>query len=337
MTRVSLIPKALTVGVAILVRLCAADVVTPEAAAWDAGDVYAGDEVTHTFRIRNAFGVPYTIDHIGVGCGCLSVDSGQRTFQPGDEIQVKARLSAEGFGLRRRVIHVVPTDEALPILRLTLRANVLDRLSIMPTRLRATFRTADSPGADRAALDVTIQGEAPPPAIARVRAVPPVLDCAMAAVAGERTRYRVVVRARPGLPAGRYVGAILLLGLPDPRTGKRPMLGRVRFDVDLEGGPSIRPPSVSFAILRMSTHPRLERYLSVETSEDEPLLAASTSSDFVALHEVSRSAHRRVLAVSLDAQRLPRGHFITTVEVAYPDRRGAARHVDGEGSGRVVE
>jgi hypothetical protein len=78
---------------------------------WDFGEVVEGASATHMFRLRNVGDLPLVVDHVKVGCSCLSASLSSDTLQPGEEADL--RVTFHSFRMKGRfskAVHLTTND-----------------------------------------------------------------------------------------------------------------------------------------------------------------------------------------------------------------------------------
>jgi len=298
-----------------------AEVITPPDGQHDAGTIYQGDSVAHTFRIRNTFGRPFTVERIVASCACVRKEGESKTYQPGELIEIDLRFGPQGAGAKTQTVHVVPVDQSLPTLRLTIRASVLARLRLDPPAIKG--KMADCDASEPFIVNVRIMGEAAPPRLARIVAIPPVVNCALKPQGAEGRDYHLHVSPRPGLPRGRHAGSIKFYGEPRDEADAPPLLGEVPFDFTVESGPRIMPASLDFSVIRRSGRPRLTRYLTLDFPDGVQFLDAEPKPDFLTVEETPSEGARRILLIRLNPERFKGGPLSGEIVIRYRDANGS--------------
>ncbi len=93
------------------------------------GDIFQGQEVSHTFRFHNSGEAPLLLTNIAVTCGCTATDWPREAVAPGAQGEIKVTFNSEGkSGIQNKIITVV-SNAANPQERIKIMANVLPRIS----------------------------------------------------------------------------------------------------------------------------------------------------------------------------------------------------------------
>lgn len=102
------------------------------------GAVMKGEQVKHTFAVRNTTGKPFTVTGIGKSCGCETANLQVGTIVPARgvlEVPYTVSTHLTGERTRRLVIATNAADESFQEIVLVLRAEVQAQLSADPPQL----------------------------------------------------------------------------------------------------------------------------------------------------------------------------------------------------------
>lgn len=116
--------------------------VVVEQDTFDLGKIKQGVEVSATFVIGNEGDGILEIHSIKPDCGCTiaTLSKGQRVVPPGGSVPLVVTFNSKGrFGVQDRVTQVSTNDRNHPIVKLTLKCNVVTTYVIRPSPL-VTFR-----------------------------------------------------------------------------------------------------------------------------------------------------------------------------------------------------
>jgi hypothetical protein len=138
----------------------------------DGGEVLSGDEVTHTFTLKNDLSTPLRIVQdadIVPNCGCAKIAPGARELASGDETQVTVQIVTKGNGAFNHGGRIVWTDPAnkIHVALFSVRGVARPPIRIEPSELifeRADLARGQSkeiqvtfdPAVDRTSLSVTV-------------------------------------------------------------------------------------------------------------------------------------------------------------------------------------
>jgi hypothetical protein len=191
--------------------LAAPALVAPEA-TWDAGRVDVGTRVTHTYELRNQGPRLLTLT-VKTTCGCTTTDFDQR-IPAGGTGKVTAVLDTTHVrGRVVKTIRVTTDDASQPAVPLTLIAEVMHALDVLPTDqpvLRAPVSALQP-------MELTVAApDGAPFAIVRVEEDPLLAvtvrpDAAGTPPAGEHRRHRLTLTPKRDLAVGTYTPTVTLV------------------------------------------------------------------------------------------------------------------------------
>ena len=259
----------------------------PEA-VFEAGTVDAGTLIRHTFAIRNAGGADLHVT-AQPGCACTVVQY-DRTIAPGTVGTLTATLDTLNYkGAITKEVRLSSDDPTNGSVDLALRATVIPALDVRPSdsvvlhgqiaELKPVELALASN--DGQPFDV-LRADADPALSVQVAPDP--------AAAPARTRYRIVIAARPNVPAGRS-GPIVTLVTSHPHA---PPL-TIRVNLDIVPAVSVEPKHV---FLRPAPgdvqHVRIAKHsgpLAVEPPQPSDPGVAVTLTPVVPDHEYDLALH----------------------------------------------
>lgn len=127
-------PGAARANTGVLPRSSSSPVIQVEGAQHDFGDVWAGADVEHTFRIHNRGDIPLEIRKVQPSCGCTSAGEYPKLIQPGDAGLFPFRIKTVNLrGPSSKTIKIESNDPARPELVLTLKGNYLHAVEVSPS------------------------------------------------------------------------------------------------------------------------------------------------------------------------------------------------------------
>ncbi len=193
---------------------------------FDAGTIDAGTVIRHTFPVRNAGDTDLHI-RVQPGCACTVVQFDE-TIAPGALGTVTATLDTLNYkGRIAKEIRVASDDPGNGSIGLELRADVVPALTLSPTDSPLLRGTA----AELKPIELVLASNDGQPFDVLRADADPLLTVHVAPDPGARparTRYRVTIAARPGVPAGRS-GPIVTLVTSHPHAP--PLTVRVNLAV----------------------------------------------------------------------------------------------------------
>jgi formylglycine-generating enzyme required for sulfatase activity len=103
--------------------------------AVDFGQVWAGDPVLHTFRIRNTGSGRLQIKDVQAKCGCTTLGAISGSVPPGGTWELPVRVSTEsGEGTVTRAIYLATDDPFQPYVDLYLYGRIREKVEPLPQR-----------------------------------------------------------------------------------------------------------------------------------------------------------------------------------------------------------
>ena len=115
--------------------MAAPSAVVPEP-IYDVGTVYKGEDVTHSFSIRNGGDTPLHLVEVQSSCGCTVIKYDE-VIEPGSSGRVEATLDTSNLsGPIAKSVAVLTNDSTNPKLNLVVKANVKVRVMAEPTYAR---------------------------------------------------------------------------------------------------------------------------------------------------------------------------------------------------------
>jgi len=105
-------------------------------ASFNAGTVWEGERVPHTFTFRNDGGSPLEITRVKTSCGCTAAKGSKDSLAPGEEgtIQVEFNTNRR-HGFQSKHIYVQSNDPETPLFKLTISCYVKTAASFKPRAL----------------------------------------------------------------------------------------------------------------------------------------------------------------------------------------------------------
>ena len=128
-------------GSAVTESIVADLTVAEEIRTVDLGKVSEGEELRHTFAIRNTSGQSFKVVAIKKSCGCETANVTEgTTVPPGRQLEVGYALSKYGVGKRngQLVITTDAEDESLRVIELSLRGEIQAKIWATPTEVQLT-------------------------------------------------------------------------------------------------------------------------------------------------------------------------------------------------------
>jgi hypothetical protein len=164
-------------------------------------------DVAHTFVIRNAGAAPLIVERVQTSCGCTTAALATNVLAPDASAELKAVLSLRGRrGEQRQSITIESNDPHHPRFRLELQGMVGDDVEVQPSGVHFGMVGRDQ------ALERELEVVGASGTVFRVTAVEAdaVLFAAAVETIEEGRRYRVRVRTRPPLAAGRGAATLTI-------------------------------------------------------------------------------------------------------------------------------
>lgn len=102
--------------------------ITPE--FFDFGEIQYGDEVTHTFKIKNSGDEVLEIIKVATSCGCTSAEVSRKKINPGEYTDLLvtydtgAMSGPHGMGDQERIIYTKSNDPVNPLAEVMIKAYV---------------------------------------------------------------------------------------------------------------------------------------------------------------------------------------------------------------------
>lgn len=191
--------------------------VAPEA-TWDAGRVDVGTRVTHTYELRNQGPRLLTLT-VKTTCGCTTTDFDQRIPAGGTGKVTAALDTTHVRGRVVKTIRVTTDDASQPALPLTLIAEVVHALDVLPTDqpvLRAPVGALQPMELTVAAPDgapfAVVRVEGDPLLAVTVRPDPePTPPASDPAAADAHRRHRLTLTPKRDLAVGTYTPTVTLV------------------------------------------------------------------------------------------------------------------------------
>ena len=111
----------------------AAPVIVCDEPVYNFGTVTNVTSVSHVFLLGNDGDTELKIERVRTTCGCTTAKLATKTIAPGEEVEVKTRLSLKGRrGHQNKSINVFSNDPENPRYRLTLKGRVHEDMTIRP-------------------------------------------------------------------------------------------------------------------------------------------------------------------------------------------------------------
>ncbi len=101
------------------------------------GKIPYGDVVSKEFTVTNTGDEVLVIDKLRSSCGCAKAVKGETEIKPGGTTKIIASFDTEGLspGMKRKTIYVSSNDPVNPTLKLTLLAEVVKSVTVVPQSL----------------------------------------------------------------------------------------------------------------------------------------------------------------------------------------------------------
>jgi hypothetical protein len=94
---------------------------------WDFGSVKKGEILKHDFRLKNDSERILNIGAANASCDCIVAGVKKNKLAPAEETQVSVQFDTAGYhGSSEQFVYVNTDDPVNPILRFTLRADVVE-------------------------------------------------------------------------------------------------------------------------------------------------------------------------------------------------------------------
>lgn len=158
--RFSFVSFALFVGVLFAAPLKALGppaIFSPNAES-DFGERPSGDQLTHTFILRNTGGSLLEIRNVRVSCGCTGSHLSKNTLAPGDEATLTVRLDLSGrSGPQNHYVTVHSNDPRQPQYSLNLRGVAVPKFNVTPRTLN--FQRIDPASPPNGVIRVEATGD----------------------------------------------------------------------------------------------------------------------------------------------------------------------------------
>ena len=249
---------------------------------YDAGRVAIGVPVTHTYELRNTGSTALEI-RVKATCGCTTTDY-DKSVAPGGTGKVTAVLDTTHVrGRVAKTLHVTTTDPTQPPLTLTMIAETIRLLDVLPSEtpvlrgpvgaLQPLVLTVTAPdGNPFAIVDVEDDAELR----ARVEpADPPAKE-------GHR-RYHVTLTPKPDLAVGTYTPTITLVTTLAP-VQRFPL----RSTIVVSGPLTARPAQLR---VRSATTPMRVRITTTGAAPFSVVAAEPSDRDFTATATAAEDGH----------------------------------------------
>jgi len=160
----------------------------------------------HTFTLRNEGDGPIEIKHVRSTCGCILSELSKSALQPGKSAEVTAQLDLYGMkGPVRHSVIVESNDPSKPLLRLTLKAEGVERIRIEPPLVlfdRIPFNAERS-----RSVEITVVDDEVALPVDSVECDLPGFSASVETLE-DSARYRLRVSSRPPLQRGKIDGVV---------------------------------------------------------------------------------------------------------------------------------
>jgi len=203
------------------------------------GVMYAGPDISHTFRFRNVGSSPLHIEYVWASCGCVVPGDYARTVAPGATWELPVTLKTAGYesGPQHRQILVAVRDGQKGRVAFSITGELRQRLGFEPYRLVQMGRLLNHAVATKT-LTITNQTDQPI-RLARARASAAFLRAELQETEPGR-RWRLNVTTVPPLPNG-------------------PLNAKILLDTDVPEEPTIEIPASIFVPSRVNVNPTVVR------------------------------------------------------------------------------
>jgi hypothetical protein len=95
---------------------------------WDFGEVKEGEVAVHEFTVKNESSKTVDIKGVNTSCGCTVSEVKKKNLSPGESTVIEIRFNSKGYaGLVDQYAYVNTDDPANPVLKLSIRANVIKK------------------------------------------------------------------------------------------------------------------------------------------------------------------------------------------------------------------
>ncbi len=168
------------------------------------GDRDSGQNVEHTFVLRNEGDYDLEITKVRPACGCTVANLSNKTIHPGEEARIQTKLSLRGRkGRQRKSITVESNDPDHPRFLLYLDGVVSQELQATPSQVifGRVNKHSDS------TKTITIAAHGKPFVVSRVEATDKQFSAELETIETGK-QYKIHVRLNPPMQTGRHRGHI---------------------------------------------------------------------------------------------------------------------------------
>lgn len=260
------------------------------------GDMDSSRDVEHSFILRNEGNATLEIQRARPSCGCTVASISRNSVPPGEQAEIKTRLSLRNRqGPQHKIITVESNDPQTPQLVLALEGNAVTEMVVRPTQLFFGRINADAIVTGVVEIAVNSSNAV---AITKTGATPQ-LDVRVETNAPGRS-YRVLAVTRPPLPQGT-LRANVHIETDSPRFAAMD-IGVSAFVVGtltvapeaIDLPPETSEPVTRYVILRGETG-RGFRILAAETPDPAVVVGVQETAPFTYRIEIRNIADPRKL------------------------------------------
>ena len=97
---------------------------------YDFGKIEKGQRVSYKLPIKNTGGSDLTITSVKSNCNCVTQKTSKQSIKPGETATIELLYAPRAFGERDEVVTIYSTDLVEPARTVTLKANIVDSLTL---------------------------------------------------------------------------------------------------------------------------------------------------------------------------------------------------------------
>lgn len=213
-----------------------------ESLTYDFGRVAETKSHSGQVHFTNAGGSTLVIDEIKASCGCTAVALEKREYAPGETGTIEIEFKPVAPGEQKKFINVMTNDVATPLVRITMKADVIGFLEIEPRMIEVgTLRFGQEHR-----TTATVSSPDPDFVIDRVSTSNPSVSAHVVANEGPTRTVEIVVDA--GAPWGGLFSwlSVTITGRPTPDEAPITHTSRVRIQGEVFGDLRAVPNTIRF-------------------------------------------------------------------------------------------